>query len=221
MTKGGHVGLYVEPQPPHDYIQLGNSQWYRKSEAHEVGLELAAEAMRDDLTRQEHYEAMAEVPDGVGDVNSTEKGSGARYNAGKPPMAYIPLRQQLIVMKGYKRFDERIKLILQELIRFEQREVPMWNVISLLRTDDLIDASYVWAYGAQKYAPFNWAKGMKWSIPLSCISRHLQAILKGEELDDESGCKHWGHVVCNLLMLEHYEQYYDQGDDRPPAEAFK
>lgn len=31
------------------------------------------------------------VKQGVGDVNSTEKGSGARYNAGKPDLSLIPL----------------------------------------------------------------------------------------------------------------------------------
>lgn len=30
-------------------------------------------------------------PGGVGDVNSTEKGSGARYNANKPDLSLIPL----------------------------------------------------------------------------------------------------------------------------------
>lgn len=29
--------------------------------------------------------------DGIGDVNSTEKGSGARYNSGKPDLTLIPL----------------------------------------------------------------------------------------------------------------------------------
>ena len=154
------------------------------------------------------------MKEGIGDVNSDAKGSGARYNEGKPPMHYIPLRQQLIVWKGYKSFG--YGRIMEELSAFEQREVKMWNVISLLTLNDLREATYVWDYGAKKYAPWNWAKGMAWSVPLACISRHMQAILVCEELDPESGCSHWGHIVCNLLMLEHYEWFYPEGDDRPP-----
>ncbi len=30
-------------------------------------------------------------PNGIGDVNSNEKGSGARYNVGKPDLSIIPL----------------------------------------------------------------------------------------------------------------------------------
>jgi len=157
---------------------------------------------------------------GIGDVNSDERGSGARFNSGKPPMNYIPLRQQIIVWRGYERFTQHHRRVMDELAKFEHGEVPMWNVISLLTLDDLSVSTYVWEYGAEKYAAFNWAKGMKWSIPLACISRHMQAILRGEELDEESGHPHWGHVVCNLLMLEHYGKFYREGDDRPPKEVF-
>lgn len=195
IDEKGNVGLYNDPNDDR-YEQLADGKWYLRRNA----------------------EAIERL--GVGDVTSDEKGSGARYNTGKPPMAYIPLRQQLIVWRGYKRMTRDMLGIISELIRFEQGEVPMWNVVSLLSLTDLNDATYVWDYGANKYSAFNWAKGMKWSIPLACISRHVQAILGGEELDAESGCKHWGHVVCNILMLEHYEQFYKDGDDRPPPEVF-
>lgn len=163
------------------------------------------------------------VCDGVGDVNSDEKGSGARYNAGKPPMAYIPFRQQFIVLRGYDSFCQRPDLmqLVEDLDRFERREIEAEAILERLEITDLHAASYVWDYGAKKYAAFNWAKGMQWSIPLACISRHLQAMtVFGEELDEESGCTHWGHIVCNLLMLEHFEKYYTEGDDRPPASVF-
>jgi hypothetical protein len=42
-------------------------------------------------------------------------------------------------------------------------------------------------------------------------------MLSGEETDQESGRSHWGHVACNVIMLVHFEQFYPEGDDRPPA----
>jgi hypothetical protein len=109
---------------------------------------------------------------GVGDVNSTEKGSGARYNAGKPDMSLIPL----------------------------------WT---------LAGEAEVWEYGKRKYAAWNWAKGMPWSIPIACILRHLAAFQRGEENDPESGKPHIDHIMCNARMLKLYSKVYPEGDDRP------
>jgi hypothetical protein len=220
------AGLLNEPDPQDidDYIQLGDGKWYHKTGAQERGIELAAEAMKKDIApaermdRMNHYAAMVEEQ--VGDVTSSEKGSGARYNAGKPPMAYIPIRQQQIVWAAYTSMTEHMTRVLDRLGLFEEGQCRMVDVINELTIEDLVESSYVWDYGAKKYAAWNWAKGMAWSVPMACISRHVMAILKGEELDPESGCTHWGHVVCNLLMLEHYINYYPEGDDLPPPEVF-
>ncbi|MDE2103240.1 MAG: hypothetical protein KGL39_38695 [Patescibacteria group bacterium] len=108
----------------------------------------------------------------VGDVNSTELGSGARYNDGKPAFELIAL-------------------------------------------STLEDEARVWDYGRRKYASWNWAKGMAWSVPLGCILRHLAAWQRGEDLDPESGLPHLAHISCNLRMLTLYAKTYQAGDDRP------
>jgi hypothetical protein len=108
----------------------------------------------------------------TGDVNSNEKGSGARYDLGKTRYELIP-------------------------------------------THLLASTADVFAYGAQKYAAWNWAKGMPWSKVIGCIKRHLAAIERGEDIDPESGLPHIGHLMCNALMLEHYRTAYPEGDDRP------
>lgn len=46
------------------------------------GIEVVGKAMRD---------AGLMPLDGIGDINSQEKGSGARYNAGKPDLSLIPM----------------------------------------------------------------------------------------------------------------------------------
>lgn len=112
---------------------------------------------------------------GIGDVNSDVKGSGARYNTGKPDLSLIPLVT-------------------------------------------LEDEARVWEYGKAKYAAWNWAKGMNWSVPYACALRHLSAWQQGEEIDPESGQSHLAHVMCNIRMLMLYSKTYKEGDDRPPKD---
>ncbi len=57
---------------------------------------------------------------------------------------------------------------------------------------------------------------MPWSAVISSCARHLRAMMRGEELDSESGLSHRGHVLCNLVMLLSYLTVYKEGDDRPP-----
>ena len=109
----------------------------------------------------------------VGDVNSDERGSGARANAGKPELHLVPLP----LLEGTAR---------------------------------------VFMYGRSKYAEWNWAKGMAWSICFGCCLRHAQAALRDERaIDPDSGESHWGHFLCNLIMLDWYVDHYPEGDDRP------
>lgn len=88
--------------------------------------------------------------------------------------------------------------------------------ISLIPLCTLEDEARVWMHGAVKYAPNNWMKGMPWSVPLSCILRHLAAWQRGEDLDIESGLPHLAHISCNVRMLTLYSKTYLDGDDRPP-----
>jgi hypothetical protein len=90
--------------------------------------------------------------------------------------------------------------------------------LSLIPLCTLEDEAKVWMYGKQKYAAWNWAKGMDWSVPLACALRHISAWQRGEELDAESGLPHLAHAMCNLRMLTLYSKTYPEGDDRPPKD---
>lgn len=77
-------------------------------------------------------------------------------------------------------------------------------------------AARVFMAGKLKYVEWNWAKGMKWSIPMDCLLRHLgKWWWLGEDNDAETGEHHLDYVLCNLLMLRHYITAYKDGDDRP------
>lgn len=112
----------------------------------------------------------------VGDVSSDALGSGARYNAGKSPLEYVPLH----LLEGAAKV-------------FQQATVRSVN----------------------PYPAWNWAKGMRWSVPYACALRHLAAYYRGEDSDIDSGELHIDHAICNLLMLKHYYAAFPEGDDRP------
>lgn len=75
----------------------------------------------------------------------------------------------------------------------------------------------VLTFGAQKYAPRNWERGMKWSDVISSLKRHLAAIERGEDYDPETGELHIDHLQCNAHFLSAYYKIYPQGDDRQHA----
>lgn len=88
--------------------------------------------------------------------------------------------------------------------------------LSLVPFHLLAGAARVFMAGIYKYAEWNWAKGMKWSIPMDCVLRHLTKWWwLGEDYDPETGEHHLDYVICNLLMLKHYSEAFKEGDDRP------
>lgn len=159
-------------------------------------------------------------PVGIGDITSTAKGSGARYNTGKPPLDLVPLS----LLAGYHQHrpdydalsDEQKSAIaaLDALGMFQAREGKLLEVLYALG-DGWDECAQVFEYGRRKYAAWNWAKGMPLSVPIACAARHLRAIIRGEHTDPESGLSHRGHVFCNIVMLGTYMGTFTEGDDRP------
>ena len=64
----------------------------------------------------------------------------------------------------------------------------------------------VLTYGAEKYGPGNWEKGLKYSRVFGAIRRHLLAWQLGEDLDSETGIHHLHHAACELMFLSTYEE---------------
>lgn len=158
----------------------------------------------------------------VGDVNSNERGSGARYNDGKPDLSLIPL-WTLYAHKPSETLNPA-ELALDYLGEFQRTRscTALRLALRVLGGGNypLAAAARVFERGKQKYAAWNWAKGMAWSIPLASAARHLQAHIEGEGCDPESGEPHLGHAACNLFMLLHYAEYFKEGDDLPPQMCF-
>lgn len=152
----------------------------------------------------------------VGDINSTEPGSAARYNADKLAFELIPVEQLLTYMKNYPRLTPYEETFLRYLMEWQWKAVGAVTLLNHLLPDHIEQGAKVLEFGAKKYAAWNWARGMKYSVVTGSLLRHLwKAVILGEEKDDESGLDHWGHIACNVIFLVHYERYYKDGDDRP------
>ena len=167
----------------------------------------------------------------VGDLESKERGSAARFNDGKVPYQLLDIS----VVEASETGRPAYKSILECLAKWQHggNSIDLLNaagkLTALSRSMESVEleppvfgciawdeCARVFEYGAKKYCAWNWMKGQAWSIPFACCLRHLLKIYQGELIDSESKQTHLGHFLCNVMMLCYYEKEYPEGDDRPP-----
>jgi len=85
----------------------------------------------------------------------------------------------------------------------------------LLPFDAVRSIIAVLKFGAAKYEPRNWERGMDWDRPFSACLRHLTAWYDGEPKDAETGFSHLAHAGCCILFLLAYEIRGIGHDTRP------
>lgn len=88
---------------------------------------------------------------------------------------------------------------------------PKW---SLVPQSLLLPMVEVLEFGAKKYEPFNWKKGLSINEIGESLKRHLDAFMEGENNDLESGLSHIGHIQCNALFLTWMLENRPDLDDR-------
>jgi 5'(3')-deoxyribonucleotidase len=86
-----------------------------------------------------------------------------------------------------------------------------YDLVNPLAHEGMVD---VLTFGANKYSDHNWEAGMAWTKVIQSLKRHLAAIEKGEDYDEETGKLHADHVQCNAHFLSAYYRIFPQGDDR-------
>lgn len=90
-----------------------------------------------------------------------------------------------------------------------------YDLVSVPALEEIIK---VLGFGATKYAPRNWEKGIEYCRVYAALQRHINAWFQGEALDPETGISHLAHAGCCLMFLLHFELHTDQykdKDDRP------
>ena len=95
--------------------------------------------------------------------------------------------------------------------KFDQGK-PMMRFLSKEFLDATAKAQ---TYGANKYGPWNYQKGLETSALYDATIRHLIAWYSGEENDPESNESHLGHAAANINMLLWTLNNKPEMDDRP------
>jgi len=90
-------------------------------------------------------------------------------------------------------------------------EKPRMDLLDPLALEGL---AKVLTFGAQKYAAHNWRKGIANTRLIAAMLRHLFAIMRGEDLDPESGLPHIDHVGCCWMFLSNNMKVRPDTDDR-------
>lgn len=90
-------------------------------------------------------------------------------------------------------------------------EKPRMDLLDPLALEGL---AAVLTFGAKKYAAHNWRKGIANTRLIAAMLRHLFAIMRGEDVDPESGLPHIDHVGCCWMFLSNNMKTRPEMDDR-------
>ena len=96
--------------------------------------------------------------------------------------------------------------------------------LELIPWDVVQEVAKVLQFGAKKYAPNNWRKGLVYSRVYAAILRHMLAWWHGETADADTGLSPLAHAACELFFLMHYElagrrELDDRAAQRDPAQV--
>lgn len=87
-------------------------------------------------------------------------------------------------------------------------------MVQLIDPKFLLEVGQVMAFGAKKYAPNNFKKGIEYTRLAGSVLRHVLYFLSGENHDPESGLTHLAHAGASLMMLHWMWSNAAEMDDR-------
>jgi hypothetical protein len=91
----------------------------------------------------------------------------------------------------------------EKMLRYDEGK-PNWTLIDYKTILPFVDAMM---YGATRYPIGNWKlpPGNP-RQPLESAMRHLTSIVDGEEIDPESGVRHAGFVMANMMIYLYHNK---------------
>jgi len=99
-------------------------------------------------------------------------------------------------------------------LRYDTGKVRHSDVMRYIDPWFLEEIGNAFVYGARKYGPDNWRKGMNWSRCINSCMRHLWAWWREGPVDQESGIHHLALATCSIMFLFVYEREGLGKDDR-------
>jgi len=96
-------------------------------------------------------------------------------------------------------------------VKHDQEKDP-WHLVPW---DAIREVVKVLKFGATKYAPRNWERGMDYHRCFRATINHMTAWWDGEDNDPETGISHLAHAACNCLFLMAYKLRGIGVDNRP------
>jgi hypothetical protein len=88
----------------------------------------------------------------------------------------------------------------EKALRYNENKLK-WSYVHYKSIEPLVK---VLMFGAKKYAPDNWKKGLNKDEILESAMRHLVALMDGELICPESGESHTGHLMCNMMFFNYF-----------------
>lgn len=104
------------------------------------------------------------------------------------------------ILDSWETVDTNI-VISESLLQLGERKNDNKTQFSYLDLESMEDMCKVLEFGAKKYARDNWKKGFPVSSIIDSLMRHLNEIMKGNLIDQESSLPHYAHIQCNAMFL--------------------
>lgn len=117
--------------------------------------------------------------------------------------------------EAYKARQKEQYALLEQGIKFDSNKPRM----DLLDPYALEELAKVLSFGAVKYEPNNWRKGIAITRLTSSLLRHVFAFMRGESTDPETGLSHIAHAMCNCMFILWTVRNRPAFDDRPLCHA--
>lgn len=96
----------------------------------------------------------------------------------------------------------------EKALRFNEGK-PKWSLVHYKSVEPLVR---VLEMGANKYARDNWKLSMTKTDILDSLQRHLACLMDGEQLDQESGLPHTGHIMANAMFYQYHNSLNSEKD---------